>query len=813
MRKQRGLKWGILLASAILLFNATAIADNFDMTKLKEEYRQVIQAKKRGAPLQEVELLYQNTIDMAQKADNRTLMFLYQDLVNYYFSQQRPDLVESYLSDKLNQIKERFGNSNQFLALIYHDLEAACRTLSDEIYFGSIKYYQEELYIRELSIPRDNKRIQFLKSIILEIEAVERLQKSLDEILAAEKNDADMPTIEGLFKKAIQAADAENNGNLGKLYDYLALYYIHQKRPDLAEINLKRNMAHLEQKEGISNPFEGYMSMGIALACWQQHKFEEAEFYEKKALVGLEGLKTYAWKGVSDAKLAEQIENVRQALTKIELDNVLLKISQAKKRGVKPAVIENLYKPAIDESTKGNTPALGYLYMNLGGVYLRNKTYYKGEILLKNALPIIEERYGHNSLVTQDLIKDLAILCYQQHKLEEAKKYYQEALEICQNITPRQDILIGELTKLIASIEIHEEENLHKGTAKSELEVGFEYFTQDQYEEAVNHFLTALNLEKKNKDPALLALINEDIGLSYFSLGMSQKAEQYLKEALDISSTQQPPLSSKKFFRLNSEYANALFLAGNYPESKNYYKTALKYDSQLPKAQREFVKSRLSALSSIGTSKDYFYLLDKKYCRWSNGTKTIYVYLDQAPSTYGWSNDDNEAVKNAFKAWQKDLDGLLSFEFVDAIKKADIEVHWYTNSNETNFNAHLSSEATAMGFSELKIDSLHTIHDWDIYLRTQLNGKPLSKSVIYEIALHEIGHSIGLSHSDNPQDVMFSEHYNDFNLNGPTMRDIATVKALYHTPPKYTNPEGVRMKSYINWDFNIDSPHVPGYWF
>jgi hypothetical protein len=58
---------------------------------------------------------------------------------------------------------------------------------------------------------------------------------------------------------------------------------------------------------------------------------------------------------------------------------------------------------------------------------------------------------------------------------------------------------------------------------------------------------------------------------------------------------------------------------------------------------------------------------------------------------------------------------------------------------------------------------------------------------VVQVLLHELGHLIGLGHSDNPESAMFANPYN--NLPYTTQDDIDAVVGLYGRPPVTTKPK------------------------
>jgi predicted Zn-dependent protease len=153
--------------------------------------------------------------------------------------------------------------------------------------------------------------------------------------------------------------------------------------------------------------------------------------------------------------------------------------------------------------------------------------------------------------------------------------------------------------------------------------------------------------------------------------------------------------------------------------------------------------------------------------RWAdrNG-EAMLVWIDSSAIISGEQATFPAAVRDAFAEWAST--GIpIHFVYVTRPEQADIRVRW---------TDHLSKKT---GSTTWKTDHSGWMTVSEITLATHIsNGAPLDDRGMRAIALHEVGHALGLSHSTDAHDIMAPLVRVD-DLSEP---DRSTIKLLYSLP-------------------------------
>jgi len=194
--------------------------------------------------------------------------------------------------------------------------------------------------------------------------------------------------------------------------------------------------------------------------------------------------------------------------------------------------------------------------------------------------------------------------------------------------------------------------------------------------------------------------------------------------------------------------------------------------SELPLAVRRMGRAEVREQLLANESGTYIgeVLLDRDsaLARWPDRVeRPLKVWISNAAGTKGWKDAYENEVRTAFNMWSA-VDIPVKFTLAPDSASADVHVRWVEKFTES-----------ISGKTVWSRDDRWWIVDGDITLALHhRDGEPLDGPQVRAIALHEIGHLLGLDHTTDASNIMAAR----VRVRELSAADQATLRLLYSVP-------------------------------
>ena len=147
----------------------------------------------------------------------------------------------------------------------------------------------------------------------------------------------------------------------------------------------------------------------------------------------------------------------------------------------------------------------------------------------------------------------------------------------------------------------------------------------------------------------------------------------------------------------------------------------------------------------------------------------VRVWIAPGDSVSGWRPTYAVAVREAFAAWEA-VGVPLRFAFVDHPDDAEVRLEWTEQLSGRRAGVIYRTASGAGWLTRARIVLAMRLSD----------GASTDDVTVRRVALHEIGHLLGLEHSVDASDIMAAL----VGAGDLTERDRATARVLYARPPR-----------------------------